>query len=118
MTERDLEQRTLAPDDRPASEQPAWRREFPIDVPEDNYVARRDFTKFVGLTSLAFVVGQLWILLRSWFGAGRDETPRTPIAHLDEIPAGTSRTFAYPNAEEPCLLLRPDERTLVAYQQK
>ncbi len=55
------EQRTVAPDGRPESEQPDWRRDFPIDVPEDDYVARRDFTKFMGLTSLAFVVGQFWI---------------------------------------------------------
>lgn len=53
------------PDGRSADEQPAWRDDFPIDWPEDHYVARRDYTKFMVLTSLAFAVGQLWIRSRA-----------------------------------------------------
>src|SRR5579875_3286117 len=30
---------------------PAWRQDFPIDWPQDHYVARRDFTKFLVLTA-------------------------------------------------------------------
>ena len=40
-------------------EPPKWRRDFPIDSPQDQYVARRDFMKFMVLTSLAFAVGQV-----------------------------------------------------------
>ena len=65
------EQHTVPPDGRPAAEQPAWRHDFPIDWPEDHYVARRDFTKFLGLSSLAFVVGQVWIGLKSLFDRDR-----------------------------------------------
>ena len=68
------EQRTVAPDGRPADVQPDWRRDFPIDVPQDDYVARRDFTKFLGLTSLAFLVGQLWIAAQCWL-RGRQQSP-------------------------------------------
>jgi hypothetical protein len=49
---RDAEQVTIAPDGRPMEEQPAWRRDFPIDWPQDHYVERRDFMKFMVLTSL------------------------------------------------------------------
>ncbi|HSD86011.1 MAG TPA: hypothetical protein VLB44_00795, partial [Kofleriaceae bacterium] len=45
---------TIAPNHRPMAEQPRWRRDFAIDWPEDNYVARRDFAKFLVLTSGAF----------------------------------------------------------------
>jgi hypothetical protein len=41
--------------------QPAWRRDFPIDWPQDHYVARRDFTRFLVLTSLPFALVQLGI---------------------------------------------------------
>ena len=58
---------TVAPDGRPTAEQPRWRKDFPIDWPEDHYVARRDFTKFMVLTSLAFTVGQGWIVLQNFF---------------------------------------------------
>ena len=55
------DQITIPPDGRPPEVQPAWRRDFPIDWPQDQYVARRDFSKFMVLTSLAFFVGQVWI---------------------------------------------------------
>ena len=50
---------SIPPDGRPLAEQPAWRQDFPIDWPQDEYVGRRDFVKFLTMTSLAFVVGQL-----------------------------------------------------------
>ena len=55
------EQITIAPDFAPADVQPAWRQDFPIDWPQDLYVERRDFMKFLVLTSAAFTSGQLWI---------------------------------------------------------
>ena len=44
----------IAPDFAPADAQPAWRQDFPIDWPQDHYVERRDFMKFLVLTSVAF----------------------------------------------------------------
>ena len=35
---------TVAPDGRPMDQQPAWRQDFPVDWPQDLYLARRDFT--------------------------------------------------------------------------
>lgn len=57
----DPEQITRPPDGRPLHDQPQWRQDFPIDWPQDHYVARRDFAKFLCLTSLALAAGQLWI---------------------------------------------------------
>jgi Rieske Fe-S protein len=106
------------PDGRPESEQPAWRHDFPIDWPEDHYVARRDYAKFLVLTSLAFVVGQFWIGVQSLIRRGRGRPPIRGVARLDEVPLGGALTFDYPGTHDPCLLLRPDETTLVAYGQK
>lgn len=109
---------TRFPDGRPGAEQPPWRHDFPIDWPEDHYVARRDFAKFLVLTSLAFVVGQLSIGLRSLLRRGRGRPPLKRIARAAEVPVGGSLSFHYPGRDDPCLLLRPDERTFVAYGQK
>jgi Rieske Fe-S protein len=108
------------PDGRSAAEQPAWRGDFPIDWPEDHYVARRDYTRFMVLTSLAFFAGQVWIGVKSLLRRrGRGAVPgRVEIARLDEVPLGGAREFHYPGPNDPCLLLRPDARTLVAYGQK
>ena len=47
-------------------EQPQWRKDFPIETGEDEYVSRRDFTKYLLLVSLAFVIGQFWIIVLNW----------------------------------------------------
>jgi Rieske Fe-S protein len=112
------DQPTTAPDGSALADQPAWRQDFPIDWPQDHYVARRDFTKFLGLTSLAFAVGQLWIGVQNWFRRRRGEWPVERVAALNDVPVGGAVTFTYPDANEPCLLLRPDEKTLVAFGQK
>ena len=67
---------TRFPDGWPEAEQPAWRQDFPIDWSQDHYVARRDYAKFLALTSLAFAVGQLWIGVKSLRRRGRGRSGR------------------------------------------
>lgn len=118
MTEQPHEGRSAFPDGRSEECQPAWRRDFPIDLPQDQYVARRDFVKFLGLTSLAFVVGQLWIGVRSWRRRLQGQPPLQAIASLTDLPIGSIRSFSYPGPDDFCLLLRPAKDTLLAYNQK
>lgn len=106
------------PNGRPLSQQPAWRKDFPIDWPQDHYVARRDFTKFMVLTSLAFVVGQFWIAAQNFFRRRRGVPPIRKIATIDQVPVGATLPFRYPAENDTCLLLRPDANTLVAFSQK
>jgi Rieske Fe-S protein len=108
----------VGPDGKPLTEQPAWRQDFPIDWPEDHYVARRDFVKFLTLTSLAFVVGQAWIWAQSWWQRRGGEFPVVQIGRLQDIPIGSAKTFQYPGENDWCILLRVDESTLLAYDQK
>lgn len=116
--ETDPELHTVPPDRQPGELQPQWRHDFPVDWPQDNYVARRDFTKFLCLTSLAFVVGQFTIAVQNWIRRRRGKPPVTKIAELSQIPVGGVLVFHYPDEAEPCLLLRTDDKTLVAYSQK
>jgi nitrite reductase/ring-hydroxylating ferredoxin subunit len=113
----DPEDITIAPDERPAREQPAWRQDFPIDWPADQFVARRDFAKFLVLTSCAFVAGQGWIAAQHLVRKNRPSFPRTHIASLRGIPIGSATMFDYPTEHDPCLLVRIDDQTLVAYSQ-
>jgi Rieske Fe-S protein len=114
----DSEQVTVAPDGRPMDEQPAWRTDFPIDWPQDHYVERRDFMKFMVLTSLAFTVGQLWIGVQNWLRRRRGQPEVRRIAALDDVPVGGALTFSYPSEHDVCLLVRTARTQLVAYGQK
>jgi Rieske Fe-S protein len=109
---------TIAPDWRPMEEQPAWRTDFPIDWPQDHYVERRDFMKFMVLTSLAFTVGQFWIAAQNWLRRRRGEPPVMRVASVQEIPVGGVLTFAYPGPQDDCVLVRTGDRAFVAYGQK
>lgn len=107
------------PDGRPQSQQPRWRRDFPIEWQRDDYVSRRELVKFVVLTSAAFAVGQSWIAIKSVFGRRRHAEPaRQAIASVDEIPIGGAKTFHYPAGSSPRLLIRTGERSFVAYDQR
>lgn len=108
---------TIAPDGRAVSEQPKWRQDFPIDTARDNYVARRDFTKFMVLISGSFVVGQLWIGLDNLLRRAGGKMPVKPIAALSDLPVGGAMSFHYPKYEH-CIVVRPDADTLVAYNNK
>lgn len=115
---REREQLTIPPDGKLAEDQPKWRQDFPIDWPQDHYVSRRDFTKFMVLTSLAFTAGQFWIVIQNYLRTRRGELPLKRIANVNEIAIGGAVSFAYPDAHDSCLLLRTGENTFIAFSQK
>lgn len=114
----DPEQITRPPDGRPLHYQPQWRKDFPIDWPQDHYVARRDFTKFMVLTSAAFAIGQLWIGMQNIWRQHRGTPPIRRIATLSALPVGASLVFQYPGPHDDCLLIRAASDKLLAYSQK
>jgi Rieske Fe-S protein len=88
-----------------------WKQDFPVPSAEDSYVTRREFTKFLGLTSLAFLIGTAAT-------AGRKLVKRlagTPegavaIADMGEVPVGGYKLFRYPTKDA--------EDKFVAYDQR
>lgn len=117
MMNQDSDQLTTPPDGRAMSEQPRWRQDFPIDWPQDEYLTRREFIKFLLLTSTAFAVGQLWFLVRDLLEQ-RESTSSQVIARVEDIPVGGSLIFKYPADSPARLLVRVDEETFVAYEQQ
>ena len=90
MNRSEPEALTIPPDGRPEAEQPRWRQDFPVDWPQDAYISRRDFVKFMVLTSLAFTSGQFWVLVQNALRQRRGEPPIQEIGRLDSIPVGGS----------------------------
>jgi Rieske Fe-S protein len=100
--------------------EPLWREEVSVFSADERYVNRRQFAKFLVLTSLGMFVGNLWILLRSWL-RGEPSYPVRQVALAGEIPPGGVKLFRYPGPEDPCILVRrlvPGEDEYAAYSQK
>ena len=117
MTPADGDDPRTYPDGKPLPEQPHWRQDFPTDVPDDDHVARREFVKFLVLTSGAFAVGQCWIAAAGAL-RGKGPLPRTRIATVAELEAKRVVEFRYPDEHEPCLALCLGAGRYVAYGQK
>lgn len=116
MIDPGLDQITVPPDGRAPEDQPQWRQDFPVDKHVEQYVSRREFTKFMVLTSVAFVAGQFWIVAKSAFRC-RAKTPEVEIGSLKDIPIGGFLTFEYPEPGNSCIAVRTGEQSVVAYKQ-
>lgn len=110
---------SMTPDrDRPGDGGPAWAEEFSVYASEDAYVQRRQFTKFLVLTSCGMVAGNAWIWLKALTAEERTEWPEAVVARASEIEPGTVRFFSYPAPTDPCILVRRTNGEFTAFSQK
>jgi Rieske Fe-S protein len=95
-----------------------WKKDFPIPSAEDSYVTRREFTKFLGLTSVAFLLGTLATAGRTLAKRmmGRNAASFA-IADVGELPVGGYKLFRY-EKDDPGILLRLSEDKFVAFDQR
>lgn len=100
------------------NEEAEWREQFPVNRADDEYRSRRDFTRLLGLTSLAFVVGQLWIIARNLTHRVREKLPLLAISNVEDVPVGGFKLFHYPAQNDPCVLVRLAQDNWVAFEQK
>ena len=93
-----------------SDERDALEEEF-FDIDAAEQLSRRGFNKFLTLGSLAAVVGAAGTLTD-----GCAKTYSTiVVAHAGDIPVGGWKIFSYPADVNPCILLRPEENTYLAY---
>jgi len=108
--------------DKPVSrpdEARLWREEFSVVATEQGFVERRQFGKFLLLTSAAMFAGQLWLLAKDLLAKSvKSPWPRKPVGVEGELAVGQARVFTYPGPQDNCLLIRISEEKYVAYSQK
>jgi nitrite reductase/ring-hydroxylating ferredoxin subunit len=91
--------------------------EFAIETATEQYVSRRQFSKFLVLTSLGMFVGNLWILVKSWLRRPPVYSEQI-IATMTDIAVGEVKLFSYPEAADACIMIRTASDHVVAYSQK
>ncbi len=101
-----------------SSNQPLWTEEFSVHGSEDAYVQRRQFTKFLVLTSFGMLVGNGLIWLRSLLGAPAESATPAVVGRAAELRPGGVKLFSYPTPNDPAILVRRPDGTLAAFSQK
>jgi Rieske Fe-S protein len=96
--------------------EPLWRDEFPVRTEDERLVTRRQFAKFLTLTSIAMAAGNVWILVKSWMRRA-PAYPPVVVTIVGDVPIGGVKLFAYPTPNDPCILVRTSAETHVAYSQ-
>ncbi|MGH9633074.1 MAG: ubiquinol-cytochrome c reductase iron-sulfur subunit [Bryobacteraceae bacterium] len=97
---------------------PLWSEEFSVHGAGDKYVLRRQFTKFLVLTSFGMLAGNVWIWVKALFARPHASLPEVWIAAASEVPAGGVKLFTYPTPHDTAILVRKAGGALVAYSQK
>jgi len=97
---------------------PLWREEVAVEVAQERWVARRQFTRFLVLTSLGMLTGNLWILFRAQMQETEEPWPQRLVASASAIGIGDALVFSYPEEGDDCLLVRTAAGELVAYTQQ
>ena len=87
------------------------REEESFDIECAEQLSRRGFNKFLTLGGLAAAVSTAGTLT----DGGSKDYPTIVVAHAGDIPVGGWKIFSYPTDVNPCILLRPDENTYLAY---
>ena len=97
---------------------PVWKEQFPVSWLDDDYVTRRDFTKSLGLVSLAAFVATAAVAVVSDLRRRGGKVHTTmKLAKVADIPIGQAQVFHYPTHKDACLLVRLSESEFVAYSQ-
>jgi len=93
-------------------------RNFPVSSEEDSFVTRREFTKFLGLTSIAFFAGTFVAAGRKlWKRAMAGRGGAVCVGGIEEVPVGGYKLFRYPTEDDPCILVRLDSEKVAAFNQ-
>jgi len=98
--------------------QSLWTEEFSVQASEDKYVLRRQFAKFLVLTSFGMLAGNAWIWSKSLFRGRSAQLPERTVAAASEVPVGGVKLFNYPGPNDNCILVRVSANQYVAYSQK
>jgi Rieske Fe-S protein len=103
--------------EQPKTDAETYREHFPLSQATDGVATRRDFLKVLVLSGGAFFAGTTGLAIA---GAvkGKENFEPQKIAELGKLKAGQSTTFAYPTADDPCLLVHLEADRYVAYSQK
>jgi Rieske Fe-S protein len=96
---------------------PIWRRDFPYEAASEEEVTRREFARYLVLGAGAMAAANVGLAVWTQLRSINTGTPQ-PIVAVDAVPVGSTYLFRYPTDADPAILLRVNDRQVVAFSQK
>ena len=96
---------------------PIWRRDFPYEAASEEEVTRREFARYLVLGAGAMAAANVGLAVWTQLRSVNTGTPR-PIVAVDAVPVGGTYLFRYPTEADPAILLRVNDRQVVAFSQQ
>lgn len=102
----------------PKIDPPKWREDFPYESEGDDFVTRRDFTRFLCVISAGFATGNGWILWKSRKKKSDQVLPVVEVCKTADLEPGKWMVFHYPDDLTPAMLIRRLNGEWTAFLQK
>lgn len=97
---------------------PHWKADFSVDWDKTSYITRREFTRFLGLSSAALGLGSAILAVAGTVQQETTSHPEKEVASVDSLKPRGFLAFRYPEKDDHALLLRHEDGTFSAYSQK
>ncbi len=101
----------------PKVDPPKWREDFPFEHEGDDFITRRDFTRFLCVVSAGLTTGNGWILWKSRNHKAHNP-PTVEVCKTSDLEPGKWMVFNYPDDITPAMLIRRLNGDWIAYLQK
>ncbi len=95
-----------------------WKDDFPIHQLESTHVSRREFAKFLCLVSGGLAAGSGYVAVKANFFPPEKVKGEHLVCKRDELPVGGTRSFVIRGSTVPYILIRLEDDTFRAYEQK
>ena len=91
-----------------------WEKNYPIERSEEHRLNRRQFAAFCGCSALALGAG---VPMRKALLGPPESSESIVVAREGELRRGDYKLFRYPTKDHPCILIRLNDGSMVAYSQ-
>lgn len=96
---------------------PTWKQDFPYEAAAEEDVTRREFARFLVAGAGAMAAGNVGLAAWTQLRTINTGEPAAIVA-LDKVAVGDTYLFKYPEAGDPAILVRLNDRDVVAFSQK
>lgn len=100
------------------AEVPHWKDDFDVDWDATDYISRREFTRYLSLSSAGLAIGTTALAVYGNLPKAKPDYPRVELGAVSSFELDSATPFEYPTEGRYCLLIRHPDGGFSAFSQK